>query len=55
MNKFTFDPEGYKQAKEWLIEIGKWEVVSNGGFSVDGWSIIESANFLWEQLHTEVK
>lgn len=46
---FPLTSDGYLIAKKWLQEIGKWEQVSTTGFSVDGWSIIETANWLWEQ------
>lgn len=53
MEQFTFDTEGYNKAKEWLIEIGEWDRISTTGFSVDGWSIIESANVLWKKSHSD--
>jgi len=46
--KFQLTPEGYLQAKAWLIEIGEWDRVSTTGFSTDGYSITEEANRLWE-------
>ena len=45
-----FHPEkGYEEAKEWLQEIGKWDYVSTHGFSTDGWSIIATANAIWDK------
>lgn len=42
--RFEQSPEGYLQAKEWLISIGEWERISNSGFSTDGYSIVAAAN-----------
>lgn len=50
MNYFEFTPEGYLEAKKWLEEIGQWEYISKHGFSVDGWSIIETANSIWKKM-----
>ena len=45
-----FHPEeGYKEAKKWLQEIGEWDYVSTHGFSADGWSIIATANVMWNK------
>ncbi len=46
--RFSFDAEGYSAAQAWLKEIGEWERVSTYGFSTDGWSIVETANVIWE-------
>lgn len=46
---FSFDVEGYSDAQAWLKEIGEWGRVSTSGFSTDGWSIIETANVIWEK------
>jgi len=47
--RFSFDAKGYSSAQAWLKEIGEWEWVSTSGFSTDGWSIIETANVIWEK------
>ena len=46
---FSYDPLVYSNAVRWLKEIGKWDYVSTHGQSTDGWSIIQTANVLWEQ------
>ena len=47
---YRFHPQtGYDDAKKWLQEIGKWEYVSTHGFSTDGWSIIATANTMWDK------
>jgi hypothetical protein len=46
---FPLTPEGYLDAKKWLVEIGEWDYVSTHGFSVDGWSIIDTANLMWSK------
>jgi hypothetical protein len=53
--RFPFTNEGYKEAKEWLQEIGKWESVSTSGASVDGYSIVESANSFWNKYTEDNK
>lgn len=40
---------GYEEAKKWLIEIGEWDRVSTTGSSTDGWSIVATANVLWDK------
>jgi hypothetical protein len=47
--RFSYDTDGYTNAVKWLKEQGKWEYVSTHGQSVDGWSIVETANVLWSQ------
>ena len=47
--RFSYDTAGYENAVKWLKEQGKWEHVSTHGQSVDGWSIVETANVLWSQ------
>lgn len=47
--RFSYDAEGYSAAQLWLKEIGEWERVSKSGFSTDGWSIVETANVIWEK------
>jgi hypothetical protein len=47
--RFSYDTVGYTNAVKWLKEQGKWEYVSTHGQSVDGWSIVETANVLWSQ------
>ena len=47
--RFSYDTVGYANAVKWLKEQGKWEYVSTHGQSVDGWSIVETANVLWSQ------
>ena len=46
---FSFDTEGYCAAKKWLENIGEWERISTSGFSNDGWSIVATANDIWEK------
>lgn len=43
---FPMTAEGYLAAESWLKENGYWEKVSTTGFSVDGYSITETANYL---------
>lgn len=50
MEKFESTTEGYNQAKQWLQSIGKWDEVSTTGLSVDGYSIVNTANVLWKQM-----
>jgi hypothetical protein len=50
MDKFNSTTEGYEQAKAWLIEIGQWEYISTHGQSVDGYSIVATANTMWESF-----
>jgi len=51
MEKFKYTTNGYSEAKEWLISIGEWDRISREGLSVDGWSIISAANYLWDKLN----
>ena len=52
--KHRFHPEkGYSEAKAYLEEIGEWDYVSSHGFSTDGWSIIASANAIWDKNNNE--
>jgi len=45
-----FHPQtGYEEAKKWLQEIGEWDYVSTHGFSTDGWSIVATANSMWDE------
>lgn len=47
---YHFHPEkGYAEAQKWLKEIGEWEYVSTHGSSTDGWSIIATANSIWDK------
>ena len=47
---YRFHPQtGYDEAKKWLQEIGEWEYVSTHGFSTDGWSIVATANAMWNK------
>jgi hypothetical protein len=47
-NHFHFEQD-YDKAKKWLQEIGWWDHVSTHGFSTDGWSIIATANAMWNE------
>lgn len=50
-----FHPElGYNEAEKWLREIGEWDYVSTHGFSTDGWSIIATANAMWNQRNPKL-
>lgn len=49
IRRFSYDAKGYSAAQTWLKEIGEWERVSSSGFSTDGWSIVETANVIWEK------
>jgi hypothetical protein len=51
MEKFEFTAEGYQLAKAWLIETDQWEYTSTHGFSVDGYSLVETANVLWKEYN----
>ena len=51
MDKFLYTTNGYEEVKKWLQEINEWDRVSNHGFSTDGWSIIQSANFLYNKIN----
>ena len=47
---YHFHPQkGYNEAKKWLQEIGEWNYVNTHGFSTDGWSIIATANAIWDK------
>lgn len=47
---YRFHPEkGYSEAKTYLEEIGEWDYVSTHGFSTDGWTIIATANSIWDK------
>jgi hypothetical protein len=48
-DRFAYDAVGYTNAVMWLKKVGKWEYVSTHGQSVDGLSIVQTANVLWEQ------
>jgi|AntRauTorckE6833_2_1112554.scaffolds.fasta_scaffold68806_3 hypothetical protein len=49
---YRFHPEkGYSEAKAYLEEIGEWDYVSTHGFSTDGWTIIATANSIWDKLN----
>lgn len=45
--KFDYSTDGYRLAKQYLIDIGEWDRVSKGGFSTDGYSIVHEANSIW--------
>lgn len=47
--RFQYTTAGYEEAKKWLQEIGEWEYVSTHGFSTDGWSIVATANAIWDK------
>ncbi|MBN9293779.1 MAG: hypothetical protein J0G96_07360 [Flavobacteriia bacterium] len=51
--RFAYDLKGYSDAVEWLKEIGEWERVSTSGFSTDGYSIIATANVIWEKRNNK--
>lgn len=53
-NKFEYTPLGYTLAVKWLKENKHWSYVSNHGQSVDGWSIINTANSLYEESQKEL-
>lgn len=50
--RFPYTNEGYYQAKKWLKSINRWDEVSTTGFSVDGLSIVHTANSMYEQIHS---
>jgi hypothetical protein len=45
--QFPLDEDGYEAAAKWLKSIGKWEEVISSSFSLDGWTIVETANSIW--------
>ena len=49
--RFSYTNEGYLEASQWLRSTGRWEYVSTHGFSVDGYSLVLTANNLWKQIH----
>jgi hypothetical protein len=50
--EYHFHPtKDYDKAKAWLQEIGKWDYISTHGFSTDGWSIISTANSIWNNMN----
>ena len=53
MDKFAFTGEGYLEAQKWLQEINEWEYISTHGFSTDGYSIVNTANSIWNRLHKD--
>lgn len=54
MKEFPYTGEGYDKAKAYLIRKGKWIEASTRGFSTDGWSIIQFANFVLEKDLSEL-
>ncbi len=50
-HRFPFSVMGYEQAVTWLKQIGKWggASASTHGQSTDGWSVINTANALWDK------
>ena len=49
-DEFEYNPDGYKLAKEFLMNTGYWDQVSNHGLSTDGYSIIHEANSIYERI-----
>jgi hypothetical protein len=47
-NHFHPDKEGYKEAN------GEWDYVSTHGLSTDGWSIVATANAMWNKRNEGV-
>ncbi len=43
--KFEMTLEGCAKATEWLKENGHYEEFMNNGFSVDGYSLVATANY----------
>ena len=52
-NRFSMSEKGYSEAKAYLEEIGEWDYVSTHGFSTDGWSIIATANSIWDNRNKD--
>ena len=52
-HKFKSTPEGFIEAKAWLIEVGEWDNLAC--FSTDGWSIVAEANALWYRKYYLLK
>jgi len=50
---FAYTAEGYKKAQQFLKDIGEWGRVSTFGFSIDGWSIVQSANVIKQKMIDE--
>ena len=46
---FSMTREGYTAAKQYLVEIGRYEEFLNNHTSVDGYSLIAFANSIKEQ------
>jgi len=50
---YRFHPiEGYSEARIYLKAIGEWDYVRTHGFSTDGWSIIATANSIWDDRNS---
>ena len=47
--KFPLTGEGCEAAISYLKEIGEWEYASTHGFSTDGYSITDTANYFWRK------
>jgi len=52
--KFEYTVVGYTLAVKWLKQNKHWAYVSTHGQSVDGWSIIDTANSLYEKNQKEL-
>ena len=53
-DKFDYTPDGVKNATSYLKEAGEWESTKRG-FSVDGWSVVMTANDVYKKLNPEAK
>ena len=52
MGQFKPTTEGYSLAKKWLYEHKLLHCFTNG-FSVDGWSVVECANYEYKKYEEE--
>jgi hypothetical protein len=50
-NKFSFYE--YNQAKEYLIEIDRYDQFTKYSFSTDGYSLVTYANECWERQNAK--
>lgn len=50
INKFEYDSSGYIKAKDYLEYIDKLEEFNNNMTSVDGYSLVNYANFWYNKI-----
>jgi len=51
---FNMDSEGYKEAKKYLISMEEYDTFLNNRTSVDGYSLIATANSIFEDNYEPI-